>query len=30
MDPEEFRRVGHALVDWVADYRERIGEFRRS
>lgn len=24
MDAEEFRRLGHALVDWVADYREGI------
>jgi len=23
--PEEFRRLGHRLVDWVADYRERVG-----
>jgi aromatic-L-amino-acid decarboxylase len=24
MDHNEFRRLGHALVDWIADYRERI------
>ena len=24
MDPTEFRRHGHALVDWVADYMERV------
>ena len=24
MDPETFRRLGHALVDWIADYRTRI------
>lgn len=24
MTPEEFRRAGRALVDWVADYRERL------
>lgn len=24
MTPDEFRRLGHALVDWVADYREHI------
>ncbi len=24
MKPEEFRRWGHALVDWVADYQERV------
>jgi len=23
MDPEEFRRFGHQVVDWVADYRAR-------
>src|SRR5664280_3648506 len=27
MDPSEFRRLGHELVDWIADYRERIAEF---
>ncbi len=24
MTPEEFRRYGHAVVDWVADYQERV------
>src|ERR1051325_7271605 len=24
MSPEEFRRVGHQLIDWVADYRAGI------
>ena len=24
MTPEEFRRVGHAIVDWVADYRATV------
>lgn len=24
MTPEEFRRVGHRLIDWLADYRSRI------
>ncbi len=24
MDAGEFRRLGHRLVDWVADYRERL------
>jgi len=24
MTPEEFRRLGHQVVDWVADYRERV------
>jgi aromatic-L-amino-acid decarboxylase len=29
MSPEEFRRAGHELVDWIADYREHVqkGEF---
>jgi aromatic-L-amino-acid decarboxylase len=30
MTPEEFRRVGHELIDWIADYRGRmnVGEAR--
>jgi aromatic-L-amino-acid decarboxylase len=24
MDHSEFRRLGHELVDWIADYRERL------
>lgn len=24
MTPEEFRRAGHELIDWIADYRERV------
>lgn len=24
MTPEDFRRLGHDLVDWIADYRERV------
>jgi len=24
MDPVEFRQLGHALIDWIADYREHI------
>src|SRR5215468_655851 len=24
MTPEEFRRHGHQLVDWIADYRQRV------
>jgi aromatic-L-amino-acid decarboxylase len=27
MNPEEFRRAGHDLVDWVADYLERVDTF---
>jgi aromatic-L-amino-acid decarboxylase len=26
MTPEEFRRIGHRLVDWVADYRTRVAD----
>ncbi|HEU5303924.1 MAG TPA: aminotransferase class I/II-fold pyridoxal phosphate-dependent enzyme [Gemmatimonadales bacterium] len=26
MNPDEFRRHAHALVDWMADYFERVGE----
>lgn len=26
MTPEEFRRVGHQLIDWIADYRARVSE----
>ena len=24
MTPEEFRRAGHALIDWIADYRANV------
>ena len=24
MTPEEFRRLGHELVDWIADVRSRV------
>jgi aromatic-L-amino-acid decarboxylase len=27
MTPEEFRRRGHAVVDWIADYHARIESF---
>ena len=27
MSPEEFRRHGHAMVDWIADYHARIESF---
>ena len=26
MNTEEFRRVGHQLIDWIADYRARVAE----
>jgi aromatic-L-amino-acid/L-tryptophan decarboxylase len=26
MDPDEFRKLGHQLVEWVADYRERMAD----
>jgi len=27
MPPEEFRRQGHAVVDWIADYMSRVENF---
>jgi aromatic-L-amino-acid/L-tryptophan decarboxylase len=27
MTPDEFRRHGHALVDWIADYHSRVEQF---
>lgn len=27
MTPDEFRRCGHAVVDWIADYQSRIESF---
>ena len=27
MNPEEFRRAGHQLIDWIADYRARVETF---
>ncbi|HWJ48357.1 MAG TPA: pyridoxal-dependent decarboxylase, partial [Candidatus Udaeobacter sp.] len=27
MTPDEFRRHGHAVVDWIADYQSRIESF---
>src|SRR5215468_8069081 len=27
MTPDEFRRCGHAVVDWIADYHSRIESF---
>lgn len=27
MTPEEFRRFGHQLIDWIADYRTRVADY---
>ena len=27
MTPDEFRRHGHAVVDWIADYQSRVESF---
>ncbi len=27
MDPEEFRKRGHQLIDWIADYRAEVAHF---
>src|SRR5580704_9834145 len=27
MTPEEFRRAGHQVIDWIADYRARVAEY---
>src|ERR1041385_1242186 len=27
MSPQEFRKYGHAVVDWIADYYRRIESF---
>lgn len=27
MTPEEFRRHGHALIDWIADYRTNVEKY---
>ena len=26
MTPEEFRRAGHELIDWISDYRQKIDQ----
>ncbi len=26
MNPEEFRKTGHQLIDWIADYRTRLAD----
>jgi aromatic-L-amino-acid decarboxylase len=26
MNPEEFRRIGHQVIDWIADYRARVAD----
>lgn len=27
MDPVEFRKLGHELVDWIANYREHVADY---
>jgi aromatic-L-amino-acid decarboxylase len=27
MNSEEFRKIGHQLIDWIADYRARVAEY---
>jgi aromatic-L-amino-acid decarboxylase len=27
LDPVEFRRIGHELIEWVAAYRERVADY---
>ncbi|MEU4739634.1 aminotransferase class V-fold PLP-dependent enzyme [Actinosynnema sp. NPDC023658] len=27
MNPDEFRRIGHEVIDWIADYRSRVEDF---
>lgn len=27
MNPDEFRRVGHQLIDWIADYRSHVADY---
>src|SRR5579862_2450297 len=27
MTPEEFRKVGHQLIDWIADYRAQVAKY---
>jgi aromatic-L-amino-acid decarboxylase len=27
MSPEEFRKAGHRLIDWIADYRANVSDF---
>ena len=26
MTPEEFRKFGHEVIDWIADYRAKVAE----
>jgi aromatic-L-amino-acid/L-tryptophan decarboxylase len=26
MTPDEFRSLGHRLIDWIADYRARLAD----
>ena len=27
MNPEEFRKYGHQVIDWIADYRSQVGDY---
>ncbi len=27
MTPEEFRKYGHEIIEWIADYREKVGDY---
>ena len=27
MSPDEFRKNGHAVIEWVANYLERVGDY---
>jgi len=27
MTPEDFRKIGYQVIDWIADYRENVGTY---